>query len=213
MFMLLFAARPLSLGVLSASLLCVNAVHAASTAAGLLNDTGQTTCDNGSGVLLDCKDSSTKALPGQDGHLGLNAEGKAGFDFTKICKDGSSATCTDANPWECTRDNRTKLIWSLQTKQSSNTFTGNTKDNLCNSTGWRLPTRRELLGIAHSGKTSPAIDTEFFPGTTSGAYWTSDLWAVDGSFAWTVDFKDGAAARVPLTIRLNYRLVREDKQQ
>ncbi|MBK7001877.1 MAG: DUF1566 domain-containing protein [Rhodoferax sp.] len=207
--------------VLSAILLCANTLHAAPT--GLLNDTGQTTCDNGGDSLVNCQDNAT--IPGQDGHFGRDASvkptekkgsGAAGFDFTRICMDGSSncagSADTGSNPapsaWACTKDNHTNLIWSLATQQGQK-MTSYT-DNRCGfSTGWRLPTRLELLSIVHNGTNSPAIDTQFFPGTSSGPYWTSELHILDGSRAWTIDFRYGAASYADLTTPLYLRLVRD----
>ncbi|UZW62725.1 DUF1566 domain-containing protein [Lysobacter enzymogenes] len=37
--------------------------------------------------------------------------------------------------------------------------------------GWRLPTRVELLSLVDDTRYDPAIDTERFPDTRSGAYW------------------------------------------
>jgi hypothetical protein len=70
---------------------------------------------------------------------------------------------------------------------------------LCGGTGWRLPTRRELLSIVHYGVDSPAIDAGFFPNTTIYRYWSSNLYLLtDPIFmpappaaAWSIDFRGG----------------------
>jgi hypothetical protein len=57
--------------------------------------------------------------------------------------------------------------------------------------GWRLPTRIELISIVDYTRSNPAIDTEVFPGTRTGIYWTSST-AADGSGGyWWVDFNTG----------------------
>ena len=119
-------------------LVCASPAHAAPTA-GLLNDTGQTLCDNGSNVMAACSNANTgdaATYPRQDGRFGRDAAtftktggGAAGFDFTRVCMNGDlagSGSCaasptaaTDQalpNPsdWACTKDNVTNLIWSLQ---------------------------------------------------------------------------------------------------
>jgi hypothetical protein len=108
---------------------------------GLLNDTGQTQCDDGSNVLVACSSANTgnaAAMPRQDARFGRDVAspvkaggGAAGFDFSKVCFNGNvqgSGTCTGAmvanttatasgspgNDWACTKDNVTNLIWSLQ---------------------------------------------------------------------------------------------------
>ena len=93
--------------------------------------------------------------------------------------------------------------------QGANTCNGTLPGSLCNTqayaaavnaaglcgqtTGWRLPTRRELLSIVHNGAYSPAIDQTYFPGTASSWYWSSDTYAPDPAVAWGVFFYDGFA--------------------
>ncbi len=58
--------------------------------------------------------------------------------------------------------------------------------------GWRLPSRKELVTIGHSGRfSSPQIDQGFFPNTVNGWYWSRDDWAPDNGYAWLVLFRDG----------------------
>lgn len=211
--------------VLTAFLLCAGAAQAAGPT-GLLNDTGQTQCDNGANSAVDCGEinSTTPNMPpGQDGHVGRDAVkptkkggGDAGFDLTKVCMDGSldckTAADTGANPaataWACTKDNLTNLIWSLETKQGAKSSLTNT--SRCGfNTGWRLPTRRELLGIVHSGKSFPSIDKEYFPNTSSNAYWTSETNVFDGSNSWAVSFDYGAVTYLNSTTELYMRLVHD----
>ena len=45
--------------------------------------------------------------------------------------------------------------------------------SLCGKTAWRLPKRGELFGIVDASRSSPAIDTVWFPSTASADYWTS----------------------------------------
>jgi hypothetical protein len=186
---------------------------------GLLNDTGQTLCDNGSGVMDACNASSAgnaSALPGQDGRFGRDAAspakvggGVAGFDFTKLCMDGttncaaapSNAASPAASDWACTRDNVTNLIWSLQTQNAdwnaaiASTYpdAGHNSVSRCGfNSGWRLPTRRELLSLVHRGvSTVPLIDVDYFPATLSEWYWTSDTFAPSPASAWLVQFNSG----------------------
>lgn len=146
--------------------------------------------------------------------------GAAGFDFTKMCWNGDaegSGTCTGAlvantgasasgtpgTDWACTKDNHTNLIWSLQTVSGiswndatstaggSPIATHNSASRCGHATGWRVPTRRELLSIVHRGASNPAIDGAYFPATVSNWYWSNDVYAPNTADAWGVFFDGG----------------------
>lgn len=152
------------------------------------------------------------------GQLTKTGAGAKGFDYTKICFNGDaegSGACTGAlvantaatptgtlsTDWACTRDNVTNLIWSLQSGSGEwTTYAQTTLPTATNTaircgynTGWRLPTRRELLSIVHNGVWSPAIDSAYFPGTQSSWYWSADTYAPDPALARVVDFYGGVA--------------------
>ena len=61
--------------------------------------------------------------------------------------------------------------------------------------GWRLPTPKELLSIVDNGRSDPAINTEYFPGTPDEWFWTSADFAstadADQNKAWFVRFDKG----------------------
>lgn len=167
--------------------------------------------------------------------------GAAGFDFTRICWNGAaegSADCTGTlvanttntasttpvTDWACTRDNVTGLVWSLQSRTASwnaamvTTYPDaghNTAARCGYSTGWRLPTRRELLSIVHSGVSSiPTIDTAYFPGTPSAAYWTQDTYVFSypaSSRAWYVAFDTGIPFVWDKTYTFRVQLVRSEQ--
>ena len=219
--------RPTLLRLL-ACLMCASVAHAAPT--GLLNDTGGTQCDDGSNTMVTCTMPNTgdaAMMPRQDGRFGRDAAsptkvggGVAGFDFTKICMDGT-LNCTGAanigvspaaTDWACTRDNVTNLVWSLYIAQPPTTWataTGasypnaghNTVSRCGFNTGWRLPTRRELLSLVYYGAAAePFMDTHDFPKVPFGStgnlidhIWTSDAYAGSScsDCAWYVHFGDG----------------------
>ncbi len=176
------------------------------------------------------------ARPRQDARFGRDAQathgtltkiggGAAGFDFTKICMSGEAAgegTCpasptqgTGANEWACTRDNVTGLVWSIETLSGEWTAATTTLPAGYNSatrcgfnTGWRAPSRRELLSIVHHGASNPAIDTDYFPGTQSSWYWSNDTYAPDPALAWDVYLGSGVTDAVSKSITDRVRLVR-----
>lgn len=99
------------------------------TATGKLNDTGAVTCANTSTSNLSCPITTH---PQQDADVGRdvthndNTDGKGGFSFTKVDKDGRalpiqdqswSNTGTEAagTKWSCVKDNVTGLIWEIKT--------------------------------------------------------------------------------------------------
>ncbi|MCK9532719.1 MAG: DUF1566 domain-containing protein [Gammaproteobacteria bacterium] len=62
---------------------------------------------------------------------------------------------------------------------------------LCGANDWRLPTADELQSLVHYGRTSPAIDTGFFPNTLASWFWSSSPSASDSGSAWDVVFVTG----------------------
>ena len=189
-------------------------------ATGQLNDSGQTQCFDGT-QLTACSTANTgdsADYPGQDGRYGRDVAplnktggGLAGFDFTRLCMDGT-ANCTgaadtadtnghvpDAASWACTRDNVTGLVWSLYARNISGTYAGSTTDaftdvdraieqNRCGFTNWRLPTLKELLSIVNLGE-GGTLDPDYFPNQPSNAgYWTSDAPGGNTNQRYYVDF-------------------------
>jgi hypothetical protein len=169
------------------------------------------------------------------GVLTKTGGGAAGFDFSCVLWNGTvvngsnctsgltanttgAATGTPATDWACTKDNVTGLVWSLQTQGTVNWATanaatypnaGHNSANRCGySTGWRLPTRGELLSIAHHGQFTPAIDTTYFPATQGNGHWTSDTYAPDPYYGWYAHFNDGYTDVAQKPSSLFVRLVR-----
>lgn len=58
--------------------------------------------------------------------------------------------------------------------------------------GWRLPSVTELMSIVNYGKSFGTIDYATFPGGTVTPYWTSNPHALYSSWAWYVNFSEGA---------------------
>ncbi len=186
-----------------------------------LNDTGVTSCFDGSNLVACTAANSgdSAAYPSQDARYGRDAAaaagklpakiggGAAGFDFTPLDASGNAIALTGNPPVPaatsaCTRDNVTGLIWEVKTTAnmdatmtwaSAATYAGTANSaGLCGShSGWRVPTRRELLSIVHRGSYRPAIDTNYFPNTASWSYWSSDISAPSSASVWSVKFDVG----------------------
>jgi hypothetical protein len=188
------------------------------TPTGGLNDTG-ITAKVGSTGQEDAdygRDASTTTNSDSDGHKG--------FSFTKL--DGSgTALPVSATSWACVKDNVTGLMWETKTDpferpwyNSNNATNGGDPGNenggantesyatlantnkLCGaSSGWRLPTIKELVGIVNSSKTAVAADQNYFLGINSPNnmfFWSATPAASDTAKAWDVNFNLGTTVRL-----------------
>lgn len=100
-------------------------------------------------------------------------------------------------------DNVTGLMWEQKTDDGGNRDKDNTytwKDALayCENlvlgsvSDWRLPNPKELERLVDLSSSSPAIDTAYFPHTSSGYYWTSSTCTGCHKFkAFAYNFSDG----------------------
>ncbi len=73
---------------------------------------------------------------------------------------------------------------------------------------WRMPTVKELQGIVDYGRVNPAIDTSYFPNTSSSYFWSGSPFANYSSYAWYVHFFSGYADYDDRGYGLQVRLVR-----
>lgn len=192
-----------------------------------LNDTGAGMCFDGFS-MVGCHEINSgvdAAYPFQDGRVGRDAlaavnqlekigSGAAGFDFTPLDASGDPIPLNDqglpiSEP-VCVQDNVTGLLW--QAASQTGTYAQATAlaeaADLCGvRNGWRLPTRFELLSIVHHGASSPAIDTDFFPHTSNGNYWSGTVSISDSDRRWTVSFASGMTWTESVAGVENLRLV------
>ena len=159
-----------------------------------LNDTGQTACTDSAGLAIAC--AAPGGHPGQDGRFGRDAQaGAAAFSL--------------ASANGCVQDGVTGLTWAGETLAPAPwaDFNGMAYDRCGIDSGWRLPTRRELLSTVHHGQSHPAST---LPNTQSAPHWSSD---VQGGNAWAVDFTDGDTKTLPQTESHPARLVARPANQ
>jgi len=156
--------------------------------------TGQTTCYNASGAVIDCSGT------GQDGAL---QKGVAWPDprFT----DNGNGTVTDNLTgliWLTDAYCLGSQIWTNALSKANALFDGCTNcggtDNDCGLTDsstagqWRLPNIKELLSLVDSGQFNPALPTGYpFPGVPSKFYWSSTTCADGTNYAWFLSLGDG----------------------
>ncbi len=129
---------------------------------GGLNDTGIDWCadnlanrqsDGTREEMIQSCQALSGTFPGQDAHFGRDAlarerklqktgHGNAGFDFTKLCRNGKIAGERGCSPnpspgegsrnWGCTRDNVTGLVWEVKDtsglQASGNTYSWHSPD-------------------------------------------------------------------------------------
>jgi hypothetical protein len=74
--------------------------------------------------------------------------------------------------------------------------------------GWRLPTRAELLTLVDPTRNNPAIDPNAFPNTASAAFWSSTSYAGENGKAWYVRFASGDSRSQPVDSLYLVRCVR-----
>ncbi len=79
---------------------------------------------------------------------------------------------------------------------------------LCGASDWRMPTIKELEGLANLDQDSPAIDTNYFPNTDSSYVWSGSPYANLSDFAWYVHFHFGNSNALNRSNGYAVRLVR-----
>lgn len=160
-----------------------------------LTDTGQTTCYDASGNVINCTGT------GQDGEYTSIA-----MNFT----DNTDSTITDNNTgltWQkctvgqnndasCSGSATYGYNWYEASGTYDTVYNPSTTDvcgslNLGGNTDWRLPYVNELVRLVDYGTYEPAIDTTFFPGTVYGViqhYRALNTYEGNPDYAWNVRF-------------------------
>lgn len=76
-------------------------------------------------------------------------------------------------------------------------------------TDWRLPSIAELGSLVEAACANPAINTDIFPATVAGSYWTSSPYIISNDSAWRVSFSEGAESVDAKNSLYPVRLVRK----
>ena len=173
----------------------------------------------GSNILISCTSAAAIALNDrQDGMVGrdvaspVSTDGQLGLSYNLV---GTYAKT------DCVIDNITGLIWAgtsgtvaitggdrtsanIAFEANVNLASANTS-GLCGFRNWRVPTRSELQSLLNYGSVDPYldIDTNWFPNTMPGAYYSATPYAPSvkipatppstpvASNFWVVDFSNG----------------------
>jgi hypothetical protein len=121
------------------------------------------------------------------------------------CVSGASEPVADYfdNGDGTVTDNVTGLMWEQKTddggpRDKDNKYTWKDALAYCENlllgghNDWRMPTPKELERLVDVGKSSPAIDTTYFPNTSNGLYWTGTTCSgCHKHKAFAMDFTDG----------------------
>lgn len=113
---------------------------------------------------------------------------------------------------ETVRDNRTQLTW--QRAVAPSVYSWDAAKSYCTGlalagqSGWRLPTRRELLSIADRTRSTPAIDAVAFANTPADLFWTASPYAGKPGDAWYVYFDVGLSGSSGTASTYRVRCVR-----
>jgi Alpha-tubulin suppressor and related RCC1 domain-containing proteins len=78
----------------------------------------------------------------------------------------------------------------------------------CGARDWRLPTSDELFSIVALDRSNPAIDTDYFPKTTTSWSWSSNALSKLTANAWGIHFDAGRVEWAPKSNQYQVTLVR-----
>jgi hypothetical protein len=112
------------------------------------------------------------------------------------------------------KDNKTGLIWEQQPEDAQYSWEGALLHcaglALGGNSDWRAPTKLELetLVAFRVAPPGPTIDSQVFPGTKAGSYWTSTASARNAVFAWYITFDQGASYSSLVSTKASVRCVR-----
>lgn len=84
---------------------------------------------------------------------------------------------------------------------------------LCGYYDWRLPSFTELSSLKQFRENEPLIDTDFFPNTQAGRYWTSTTYKKDSAMVLDVVFFYGGSSGTDKDLDAFIRLVRSDDNE
>ncbi|MBI5140874.1 MAG: DUF1566 domain-containing protein [Nitrospirae bacterium] len=158
-------------------------------AATILPDSGQTLCYDGAGAVITCP--APGAALAQDASYPRNP-----LSYT----DNGDGTVSD---------NNTGLMWQ---KNSAGQKSWDAAVSYCNgltlggNSNWRLPSKKDLVGIIDYGGASTKVNTNYFSGADT-SYWSLTQRAQSSSYAWYVSFTDGSASTLGKTNYLGVRCV------
>ena len=148
-----------------------------------LPQTGQTTCYDSSGAVVDCPTAGI----GQDGALRKGVP----WPSPRFTITGTGDACV--------LDNLTGLMWMRNMPGSTYTWqdalnyaNGRNGANLCGfNSGWRLPNINELYSLLNEATWPPTTYLQTWFGTIYNEAWSSTTFLGAPTSAWTLPFNSG----------------------
>lgn len=166
-------------------------------------DTGMNKCYNSTSVM-NCPLSESDPYYGQDFLYSTNPMSVTNNG------DGTITDNVTALMWQMT-PTAVDYNWYEATGTYDATYNP-TAINICSNLtlggygDWRLPEKRELLSIVDYGTVNPAINTTFFPVSSTYDYWANTTY--NTTDAWYVRFANGAATTAGKTVGKHVQCVR-----
>jgi len=166
-------------------------------------DTGADRCYNATSVM-NCPLSEAEPFFGQDYQFSSTP-----MSFTNN-GDGTISDKVTGLMWQMTPAAVT-YNWYEASGTYDATYNPTSTDvcrnlTLAGYTDWRLPERSELLSIVDYGSANPALDTTYFPDSSTYDYWVNTSYST--SDAWDVQFADGGVTTTSKTTGKHVQCVR-----
>jgi len=167
-------------------------------------DTGQTT--KYSTAFGDDSDYTINPPSYTDNGDGTITDNVTGLMWQK-CSNGQTGA-------DCSGGSAGTYNWYEASGTADATYNPGGATNVCGSlttgghTDWRLPNEFELMGIVDYEILNPAINSTYFPATFSSGAWSATTFAVNTSYAWSVDFGNGSVYGSNKSVNYYVRCVR-----
>jgi subtilase family serine protease len=151
-----------------------------------------------------------------DADTRIDGRDKASEANYVICVSGTQKASSFIDNGTTVSDTNLGLMWQQTDDNAQRTWAAAITYceglTLAGYPDWRLPNIKEIQTIVDYSLYNPAVNTTFFPGTNSVAYWSSTTDDAFNDSAWALDFSDGYVTSIGKTIGTVYtRCVRENQ--
>lgn len=163
--------------------------------------------DNMTGLIWEVKQGSSGTIGDEGLH---DADDKYNWYNTDPATNGGTVGHENDNGFVCTG----YTLGSPETYCNTQAYVARVNaSGLCGATNWRMPGKKELLGLVNynSSGPGPTVDAVYFPRTKSASYWSSSPFASPSpEIAWAINFDTGISANSGSHNGFSIRLVRNE---